>query len=68
MENPGKEPERITYNDTFDGFPSVSPDGTRLVFARSLGKRFMADNYVHVMDITPLGVGPRPKASPRASR
>ncbi len=25
--------ERITYNDTFDGFPMFSPDGKKLVFA-----------------------------------
>jgi Tol biopolymer transport system component len=68
MENPGQAPERITYNDTFDGFPSVSPDGTKLVFARSLGKRFMADNFVHVMDITPLGIGPKAKPAAAASR
>ena len=35
--------------------------GTKMVFARSLGKGFMSDNYVHVMDITPLGIGPAKK-------
>jgi len=58
MQKPDKAPERITYNDSFDGFPSISPDGTKMVFARSLGKGFMSDNYIHVMDITPLGIGP----------
>jgi len=61
MEQPDKAPERITYNDAFDGFPSVSPDGTKLVFGRSTGKGFMSDIYVHVMDITPLGIGPKKK-------
>ncbi len=58
MQEPGKAPERITFNDSFDGFPSISPDGTKLAFARSLGTKFMSDNFVHIMDITPLGVGP----------
>lgn len=61
MEQPDKAPERITYNDSFDGFPSVSPDGTKLVFGRSTGKGFMSDIHVHVMDITPLGIGPKTK-------
>ena len=61
MQSPNKEPERITYNDSFDGFPSVSPDGTKLVFGRSTGKGFMSDIHVHVMDITPLGIGPKKK-------
>jgi TolB protein len=25
--------ERVTFNDTFDGFPMFSPDGKRIVFA-----------------------------------
>jgi Tol biopolymer transport system component len=25
--------ERLTYNETFDGFPMFSPDGKKLVFA-----------------------------------
>jgi Tol biopolymer transport system component len=25
--------ERVTFNDTFDGFPMFSPDGKHLVFA-----------------------------------
>ena len=28
-----KEVERITYNDTFDGFPMWTHDGKKLVFA-----------------------------------
>jgi len=61
MRSPDKAPERITWNDSFDGFPSISPDGTKMAFARSLGKGFMSDNYVHIMDITPLGIGPAKK-------
>ena len=58
MEKPGAAPERLTYNDSFDGLDSISPDGTKLLFARALGKGFMSDLYTHVMDITPLNLGP----------
>ena len=54
----GGEPLRLTYNDSFDGFPSVSPDGTKMLFTRSTSNRFMADLYTHVMDISSLNVGP----------
>ncbi|MEE8308212.1 MAG: hypothetical protein V3R81_13165 [Gammaproteobacteria bacterium] len=54
----GGDPIRLTYNDSFDGFPSVSPDGNKLLFTRSIGKRFMSDLYTHVMDISSLNVGP----------
>lgn len=54
----GGDPVRLTYNDSFDGFPSVSPDGTKMLFTRSAGKRFMSDLYTHVMDISSLNVGP----------
>jgi len=26
----GGEPVRLTFNDSFDGFPSISPDGTKM--------------------------------------
>ena len=29
----GGEPERITFDEQFDGFPMFSPDGKRLVWA-----------------------------------
>ena len=54
----GGDPIRLTYNDSFDGFPSVSPDGTKMLFTRSTGQRFMSDLYTHVMDISSLNVGP----------
>ncbi|MBT8445440.1 MAG: PD40 domain-containing protein, partial [Gammaproteobacteria bacterium] len=28
----GGEPVRLTFNDSFDGFPSLSPDGTKMLF------------------------------------
>jgi Tol biopolymer transport system component len=68
----GGEPVRITWNPSFDGFPAVSPDGKKLLFARSEGERFMSGLYTYVMDISSLNVGPEnfrgvpPKAEPPA--
>ena len=53
----GGSPLRLTYSESFDGFPSVSPDGTKLLFTRS-GGGFMSNLYTHVMDISSLNVGP----------
>jgi hypothetical protein len=33
----GGEPKRLTFNPGFDGFPSMSPDGKKMLFARSTG-------------------------------
>ena len=57
----GSDPIRLTYNDSFDGFPSVSPDGKKMLFTRSVGKGFMSNLYTYVMDISSLGVGPKGK-------
>ena len=54
----GGEPKRLTYNASFDGFPSVSPDGTKMLFTRSQGGGFMSNLFTYVMDISSLGVGP----------
>lgn len=54
----GSDPVRLTFNNSFDGFPSVSPDGTKMLFTRSVGKGFMSDLYTYVMDISSLNVGP----------
>ncbi len=54
----GGEPRRLTWNPSFDGFPSISPDGKKLLFTRSQGQRFMSDLYTHVMDISSLNIGP----------
>jgi TolB protein len=55
----GDEPMRLTFNDSFDGFPSISPDGTKMLFARSEGPGFMAGLYTYVMDISSLNIGPK---------
>lgn len=54
----GGEPVRLTYNDSFDGFPSLSPDGTKMLFARSTGPGFMSGLYTQVMDVSSLNLGP----------
>ncbi len=54
----GGEPVRITYNDSFDGFPSLSPDGKKMLFARSGGEGFMSSLYTHAMDVSSLNLGP----------
>jgi len=55
----GGDPLRLTYNDSFDGFPALSPDGTKMLFARSEGARFMAGLYTYVMDVSSLNLGPK---------
>ena len=54
----GGEPVRLTFNESFDGFPSVSPDGTKMLFARSEGESFMSGLYTYVMDVSSLNLGP----------
>ncbi len=54
----GGEPVRLTFNDSFDGFPSLSPDGKKMLFARSEGGRFMSGLYTYVMDVSSLNLGP----------
>ncbi len=54
----GKEPNRrLTFNESFDGFPSLSPDGTKMLFTRSEGG-FMSNLYTYVMDVSSLDIGP----------
>ena len=54
----GGEPVRLTYNDSFDGFPALSPDGTKMLFARSEGDSFMGGLFTYVMDVSSLNLGP----------
>jgi Tol biopolymer transport system component len=42
--------ERITYNETFDGFPMFSPDGKKLVFASNRNAAKTGDTNVFIAD------------------
>lgn len=54
------EQVRLTYNDAFDGMPSISPDGRWLHFSSSRdskpGERFIT---VYLADISHLNIGPK---------
>ena len=50
----GGEPVRLTYSPGFDGLPSLSPDGTKMLFARA-GDGGIA---TYVMDMTSFNLGP----------
>jgi Tol biopolymer transport system component len=54
------EQRRLTYNDAFDGFPAISPDGKTMAFSSSReapeGERSL---FIHTMDISSLGIGPQ---------
>lgn len=53
------EQTRLTFDDAFDGFPAISPDGNSLLFSSSRGaasgERSIA---LYSMDISSLRVGP----------
>jgi Tol biopolymer transport system component len=52
----GGEPRRLTYHRGFDGLPSLSPDGTKMLFARA--EEGFGSIYTYVMDMSSLGLGP----------
>ena len=52
----GGEPVRLTYHDGFDGLPSLSPDGTKMLFARAGSDGESLTTYV--MDMTSFDIGP----------
>lgn len=56
----GGAPQRLTFDNNFDGFPSISPDGRKMVWtsSRSTGKGFMGLK-LHVMDVSSLDLGPK---------
>ncbi len=52
----GGEPQRLTYHRGFDGLPSLSPDGTKMLFARA--EEGFRGIYTYVMDMTSFDLGP----------
>lgn len=42
--------ERVTFNETFDGFPVFSPDGKKLVFASNRNTAKVGDTNVFIAD------------------
>ncbi|MFW2405849.1 MAG: TolB family protein, partial [Gammaproteobacteria bacterium] len=52
----GEAPLRLTYNIGFDGLPSLSKDGSKMLFARSESGRDNISTYV--MDLSSLNIGP----------
>ena len=52
----GGEPRRLTYNIGFDGLPSLSKDGKKMLFARSAKGRDNLSTFV--MDMSSFELGP----------
>jgi Tol biopolymer transport system component len=51
---------RLTYNDAFDGYPSISPDGHWLAFTSTRDSTPGSHlTGVYLMDISSLHIGPR---------
>jgi TolB protein len=42
--------ERVTYNESFDGFPMFSPDGKKLVFASNRNGAHQGDTNIFIAD------------------
>jgi TolB protein len=42
--------ERITYNESFDGFPMFSPNGKKLVFASNRNAKAQGETNVFIAD------------------
>jgi TolB protein len=52
--------KRLTFDEGFDGFPAISPDGRKMIWTSSRmggGKGFMQGLKLHVMDVTSLNLG-----------
>jgi Tol biopolymer transport system component len=43
----------VTFNDTFDGFPIFSQDGSKLVFASNRGGKQAGETNIFVADWKP---------------
>ena len=52
----GEPPKRLTFNIGFDGLPSLSKDGKKMLFARSETGRDNLSTFV--MDVSSLNMGP----------
>ena len=52
----GGAPVRLTYHDGFDGLPSLSPNGKKMVFARAEPNK--GGTWLNVMDVSSLNLGP----------
>ena len=52
----GGDPVRLTYHKGFDGLPSLSPDGKKMVFARADANK--GGTWLNVMDVSSLNLGP----------
>jgi TolB protein len=51
--------QRLTFNDAFDGFPAISPDGHWMGFSSSRGAQpGTRQMFMYLMDISSLHVGP----------
>ncbi len=46
----GTGAERVTFNDTFDGFPMFSPDGRRIVFASNRHAAQTGDTNIFIAE------------------
>ncbi|MEZ5487229.1 MAG: hypothetical protein R3E75_06240 [Steroidobacteraceae bacterium] len=57
----GGEPKRLTFNEGFDGFPSLSPDGTKMLFTRKHPAELGV--FTYVMDVSSLNIGPKKAAA-----
>ena len=62
----GGAPQRMTFDEGFDGFPAISPDGRKMVWTTNRGSQgagFMQGLQLHVMDVSSLHLGPKKKHS-----